>query len=280
MQINTWISGSEIELLFKKYLITNYISLRSEWFWTAYHSPSWNKKKTPTLENCGETDILDMQEVQAGSILCMCISPAFTSLIYTKENYFPFLSLHPMLLKIQSWPWRWKMSPSNIVSVTGEWGCGRFGTTDIQGNIYAKGFFLCQTPLMPADFSGVCKHSACQKYIPTSIRISQLYKLLLLLWLWHFTISSRQVKFLTLRCSWWCVWGWVGSTDINHHPCSQQGCCCSPSLEFALGLCSVNSSSMYLYFPRREEKWQCGRNFRITDIPVVPLSHSHNSFQM
>lgn len=202
-----------------------------------------------------------------------------TNLHQRKLFSFSVSSSH-MLLKIQSWPWRWKMSPSNIVSVTGEWGCGRFGTTDIQGNIYAKGLFLCQTPLMPADFSGVCKHSACQKYIPTSIRISQLYKLLLLLWLWHFTISSRQVKFLTLRCSWWCVWGWVGSTDINHHPCSQQGCCCSPSLEFALGLCSVNSSSMYLYFPRREEKWQRGRNFRITDIPVVPLSHSHNSFQM
>lgn len=38
-----------------------------------------------------------------------------------------------------------------------------------------------------------------------------------------------------LKCSCWCSWGWVGCTDVNHHPCSQQGCCCSPSLEFGLG---------------------------------------------
>jgi len=145
--------------------VTNYIRLRSEWFWTAYHSPSGNKKNPNPWELW--SDRYPRHAGDSGWILCTHISPVFTSLFTPKISIFLFWLFIPyapqkseLSLKVEGVTLqhsvcnRW-MKP---------WSCDRLGTAGRQATIYAKVLFLCQASLMSVDFSGVCKHSACQKY--------------------------------------------------------------------------------------------------------------------
>lgn len=155
MQINTWISGSEINLLFKRFSMTNYITLR-----TVLNCISFTLMKQqnpPTLENCGQIDILETDASVAGWILSIYISPAFISLIYTKEKFSFSVSSNRIFLNIQSWALRWKKSPSSTAC---EWSCEIVvdSVLLISKSPSLQSLSLCWTPLMLADFSGVCKY--------------------------------------------------------------------------------------------------------------------------
>lgn len=125
-----------------------------------------------------------------------------------------------MAFKIQSRAWRWKMSPSNI-SMTGEWSCGAV----------AAAVLLISMSLSTERVYVSAKHSWCQlssegsANTPQNIKTRQVWNLLLLLWLRLPIISLQPGKIPLAEML--LTWGQMGSTDVNHHPCSLWGCCCS-----------------------------------------------------
>lgn len=99
--------------------MTNYINLRTELFWTADRSPSWNKPSNPWELRSGRYPRERWKCCRLDPLYMDFPSLHITYLHQRKVFSFSVSSSH-IFLKIQSWALRWKKSPSNTVS---EWSC-------------------------------------------------------------------------------------------------------------------------------------------------------------
>lgn len=84
------------------------------------HSPSSNEKKQPSLENCSQADILKRCRLDP---LYLYFPRLHITNLHQSKVFSFFISSSNIILKIQSWAWRWNMSPSKVAPVTDEWIC-------------------------------------------------------------------------------------------------------------------------------------------------------------